>query len=783
MPAVKRRYYIIIIVLLLPLAAWSARLYLAELLLTSPMKHAGLEKVIADIHRLGLNQTQLSRLSFVLPDKPDTLTLDARDITIDYQPGKLISGHIDSLEINTLVANYEFSDEPATADNEKQLRVAPGTQPSLQPLLILGMLRNALDKYLFFNDLVIHHLILNGKPFSVLDGKSLSLTMNTNSSKKEDGLYAELTMLDKAIVSTSDDRSAGSPQLVISRLSKDELVAKLRLAHDASNKDASNKDTSNKHAVNQHAENQQLGDLPARISLSLQETEISGSYQFSPENMQAWLQEVYGNSYFAASEIHSSELNGTLSLNFENEDILKATVTSSVKRLSFDKYSTENIALDIRFNYSRLAASHKLKLSDGSYLRAGRLDTGVAAFSDSRINLNGELTSTDENWKYRGRLSSELLSVSYQSQNQSQLLKLADIDTAISADAHELLAEGSFSPATLPGKFSFSFAHDLDSRMGSVSINPVAGIDLSAEDDRISKLLTPWPYPFDLYTGNIKLDAQAAWSRDEETRLSTGVSLQHTGGNIDAIVFSGLTFDHKLEILPVMESVHASELKLNTVDSGVTLSNIRMQLAAKVSARGTLPRIIVRQTHGEILGGTFTADDMVYDLNRSKNSFFIRVKDIDLAEVVKTQQLDNITATGRLDGNLPVEITRNGLNIAHGGLSNQVRGGTIRYIPKSGTEQLKQNPITGIALDALRDFRYSELQADVNYLPDGELTINLELKGISPELDKNRPVHLNINTEQNLVSLLKSLRFAQGVSDSIDVQVRKIYERSSNINN
>ena len=107
-----------------------------------------------------------------------------------------------------------------------------------------------------------------------------------------------------------------------------------------------------------------------------------------------------------------------------------------------------------------------------------------------------------------------------------------------------------------------------------------------------------------------------------------------------------------------------------------------------------------------------------------------------------------------------------------------MRNGSIRYNPAAGTEQLKQNPITGIALDALRDFRYSHLSAGVNFTPDGRLTINLQLKGTSPELDTSRPVHLNINTEQNLLSLLKSLRYAQGVSEKIDNKVRQLYKEN-----
>ncbi|UCB56267.1 MAG: YdbH domain-containing protein, partial [Thiotrichales bacterium] len=54
-----------------------------------------------------------------------------------------------------------------------------------------------------------------------------------------------------------------------------------------------------------------------------------------------------------------------------------------------------------------------------------------------------------------------------------------------------------------------------------------------------------------------------------------------------------------------------------------------------------------------------------------------------------------------------------------------------------------------------------------------------KLKGTSPELETTRPVHLNINTEQNLLSLLKSLRFAEGISANIDRKVRQQYDEST----
>ena len=740
MPAVKRRYFILIFIVLLLLAGWSARLHLATFIITSLLQQAGLEDVTVSIEHQGLKQTQLSRLSFTLADRTRRISMDAQNLTLSYLSDELLRGRIDRLEISSLVFSYARLSNPATADIEKQ-------QPAPQLQEILGALKTALDKYVFFKRLVIHRITLNGEAFSVLDGKPLSLI----SSNDEGVLHAELTLLANTAEDTVINTASSLPQLVINRLDKDGLELEIRPAQDD-------------------------GKLPAKIQLTLQQTELSVRYQLSPQGMRSWLQTVVGKKKLPVSNIKSSQLNGTVSLNFENEDRLFATVTSSAKHLSYDIYDTENIALDFRLAYSAHAASHNLKLLDGSYLSADKISTGVSELSNSRLKLAGELTNTDDHWKYQGQLSSKLLTASY----QSQQLQLADIDAAINANAQQLQAQGTVSPGTLPGQFSFVLAHDLGSGTGSVSLAPIAAIDLSAEDDKLSKLLTPWPYPFDIYTGKIKLKAQSTWSNDKETRLSTDINVEDAGGNVNAILFSGLSFDHQLKILPNLKSSQSSEIRLNTVDSGVTISNIKLQLAATTSSRGSLPRVVVRQAQGEILGGTFIADDMVYDPNLSKNSVLIKVSDLDLAEVVKTQQLENITATGRLDGRLPVEITKEGINIADGGLTNQIRGGTIRYTPQNVTAQLKQDPITGLTLDALRDFRYSDLQAHVSYQPDGALTINLEMKGVSPEVDENRPVVLNINTEQNLVALLKSLRFAQGVSDNIDDQVRRMYERSQN---
>jgi hypothetical protein len=363
-----------------------------------------------------------------------------------------------------------------------------------------------------------------------------------------------------------------------------------------------------------------------------------------------------------------------------------------------------------------------------------------------------------------------------------QQFQITDISARVSANAGKLETSGNFSPARLNGKFEYNLVQNLDNRhAGKLTINSITPVDLDTKDGKLSQLLQPWPYPFDLLSGNIDLHSRATWSQTGNFSLITAIRLADTGGYFNELVFSGLTFDHELEILPKIQSIHKSALTLSHLDSGVAINNIRADIEF-LPAGGTLPRIEVNGLHGKLFGGSFSADDFIFNPDSKVNDLHIKASDLDLAEIVKTQHLKDISATGRINGYLPVEINESGILIKDGAFVNDIQHGTIRYNPSSVSDQLKHNPLTGIALDALRDFRYTDLSAMVNFTADGTLSVKLKLKGTSPELDSKRPVHLNINTEQNLISLLKSLRFSEGLSDKIDKKVRRLYETNTHDN-
>ena len=742
MPTHKLRYLILLLILFflfaLIVGVWSARTYLAELLVTSSLKRSGLEDVSVHIQQLDQNQSQLPRFGFSLLTATGLLQIDAQDTIINYNPEELVEGRVNSLIINNLDLHYDNSAEIQT-DSAAE---SASTHKTLQPLKIIAALRLALRKYLVVDTLFINHITLNGQAFTAFKGKVFQL----KSTAKNESLDNELSLLEQSSIKQS----------VALRLTADQLTAELR---------------------------QTTTDvIPAKIELTIHDKVLTGKYHIKPLLLQNWLQafarsssaEIDGVNDDVTDDINKAEkVNGKVSFNFESDTQFITTLTAESKKLMYKTYAVDNLIIKLKIKNASVDPLQRLQIQNGSYIKAGYVSYRDFSLADSRIYMVGELTDVLNSWSYKGGFSSKLLAANF----RSRVFQVKEIAVRIAANAKQLNVSGNFSAGEVPSEFEFSVGHNLTRGFGKLTIKSLTPLDLNAENNKLSLLLVPWPYPFDLLSGKINLSSHASWSEKDAFCLYTTINVDDAGGNVGDLLFSGLSFDHELQILPKLQTVSAGKITLKYVDSGVIANNISTDLKVKTERSNSLPQVIVHDLNGEIFGGNFSANDLVYDLNSSTNNFMIKATNIDLAEIVKTQQLEGIEATGRIDGIIPVELNEEGVFIQDGAFINDVRNGTIRYNPATGTEQLKQNPITGIALDALRDFRYSYLSAGVNFTPEGRLKINLQLKGTSPELDTSRPVHLNINTEQNLLSLLKSLRYAQGVSKKIDIKVRRLYEK------
>ena len=80
------------------------------------------------------------------------------------------------------------------------------------------------------------------------------------------------------------------------------------------------------------------------------------------------------------------------------------------------------------------------------------------------------------------------------------------------------------------------------------------------------------------------------------------------------------------------------------------------------------------------------------------------------------------------------------------------------------------------AIDALHNFHYEVLDVKADYTEDGQLQLQATLLGRNPDLQEQRPVRFNINIQENIPALVKSLKLSQDIGDDIERRLKKLYD-------
>jgi len=165
------------------------------------------------------------------------------------------------------------------------------------------------------------------------------------------------------------------------------------------------------------------------------------------------------------------------------------------------------------------------------------------------------------------------------------------------------------------------------------------------------------------------------------------------------------------------------------------------------------------------LGGSIGVEHVLYDMKDHRADFILAIEGIRIQDLITLQGLTKVSTTGSVAGNLPISIDGPLFEVRQGAM-NAEQNGTIIY-SASEEELLAAHQSLKTTYAALSDFHYTELKAAINIEPDGSSLLQLQLKGYNPAFQNGRPVHLNLNVEQNLLDLLRSLTISTNVEQAI----------------
>ena len=270
--------------------------------------------------------------------------------------------------------------------------------------------------------------------------------------------------------------------------------------------------------------------------------------------------------------------------------------------------------------------------------------------------------------------------------------------------------------------------------------------------------------PFDLEQGTLSAIGQLQWpaeSWDARSRLT--LKGEDIAGYYKTIPFRGLTGTLPLRRITSVETRRLANVTLSEINPGLPLKDVHFSVRASNSVNRLPSKIEFEEVTAELFGGTLRCDSFVYDINNNAHELSLDIVGVSLADLIEAQKRNGLEASGTIDGVLPISFSAEGVQVTGGTLEAR-DAGKIRYTQTGGAGSLTQaNAGFEIALEALKDFHYDTLTAGADYAPDGQLELKLHLAGRNPEFKNGQAIEFNINVEENIPKLLKSLRYADGI--------------------
>ena len=296
-------------------------------------------------------------------------------------------------------------------------------------------------------------------------------------------------------------------------------------------------------------------------------------------------------------------------------------------------------------------------------------------------------------------------------------------------------------------------------------------------------LVKAWPSLLSLVQGKLngsgKLTADINKNKVQEARAS--LFINEVSGIYDTTLFQGVTTTLALVAKPETFTITADEVRVKQINKGFVFGPLKTTGVYAADwqnpARGKLS---LQNFYADVIGGSVTTSPQVFDLAQEKQSLVLRLENIDLGMLLQQHPSAELSGSGRISGTVPIEITAKGVSVPKGVVAARPPGGQLQYHSERAEALARSQPGMKLITDALEDFHYTVLASEVSYDENGKLLLALRLEGKNPALEKGRPVHFNINLEEDLPAMIASIQLSNQVSDLVKKRLQEHLQKRSN---
>ena len=746
-------------------------LYLAWPVWVTPLARgllADVELSHIDIHRPGWQSLVIRDLTLRYPAGGYASTLTVPDISISYSWQKLLQGQLDTLQIPAMRLQLELLGDDLPADEYDSVSDAP--------LLVAEFLPKSLLSQLPFSQLHVDSLQLEFPAAVSYQDLRGSLHYNAQqlqlSLKSPENSDADLSVLQ---LSFQVDQ-ANYLQLDLLKNAQPILKIDSKITEQAAQLEGGLK-----------------LDLQAATELLRELGLLESNYQLAGDAQVQWQlplpDEITGNDWavtarfqtqLAVSDFKHTQLSaGVVAFSGAGQ----VHVSPDVIRLQFDANSSiraENIdaedlqvdalAINVPRAFDVVLEQQQVVVPELEF-QLGEMQLSWQAedynVAEARVHLKGVSLMLQNLGQMSSRIDVSL--TGFESLSDDLSLKPLDVQTSWQLKNETLNGTVQLSYAAGLIRVTGDMTHNLNSGVGHFN-SQLQRLNFQQTQSYLPRMFDDWSYPFDLFAGQLDMTARLNWDAGQ-IYAKGRITLAGVSGFYDTNLFRGLNSELLIDGPVDNLKLTAKRVEVASVDVGVPIKHITFSL------QSTAERLQIKDFKAELLGGQVGQRLVSYDWTQDQNDLLLQVQGIQLAELLNLET--GIEGLGVLDGQLPIRISSAGISIKQSEIKARSPGGFIKYQGAKSMSSAVADVGVGFAFEALENFHYDMLAVKASYNESGQLKLETVLLGRNPDMKEQRPVRYNINIQENIPALIKSLKLTQKISDNIERRIQAFYKKDN----
>lgn len=266
--------------------------------------------------------------------------------------------------------------------------------------------------------------------------------------------------------------------------------------------------------------------------------------------------------------------------------------------------------------------------------------------------------------------------------------------------------------------------------------------------------------------GQVSADARLDWA-PRGMSSSGRLQLKDLTVKTPNVDVEGISADFVFADLLDPKTEGPQSLTVRRVDAGIPLFG--GVVAVDLPGQG---RVEIPEAKWPLAGGRLAIRNIVLSPDEPFSFLNASLEGLDGGTLATLLDIDGFEADGTLSGQIPLRLTDDGPVIENARL-RAVRDGHLRFRSPAAVDALKgQGGSAELLAQALEDFRYTELELNVDGPLTGEISARATIKGANPALYEGKRIDLNVNLTGDLRELLQSASVISDVPAAIQDQMQ-----------